>query len=75
MPSLKITPTVWNRVKNNQYVGSWKVYYRIHRLGTQLQSHASSPDPPKGLPLFKARFATSDHVIRPGVLQILCNIT
>jgi chemotaxis protein histidine kinase CheA len=74
MPSLKITPTLWNRLKNNQLLGCRKVYYRIHRLGTLLQSHASSPDPPIGL-LLLVRFAASDYVIHPTAFQILCKIT
>jgi len=48
MPSLKITPTLLNRVKNNRLLSCRKVYYPIHRLGTLLKSHASSPDPPIG---------------------------
>jgi hypothetical protein len=64
---IKITPTLWKRVKNNQLLGCRKVYYRI-------QSHASSPDLPKGLLLFKDRFATSDHAIHLAVFQIQCNI-
>jgi hypothetical protein len=75
MPSLKIIPTPWSRVKNNQLLGCRKVYYRIHRQGTLLQPEASSPEPPTGLQLFKIRFATSDHVIHPAVFQILCKIT
>jgi len=75
MPSLKITPTLWNRVKNNQLLGCRKAYYRIHRLVTLLQSDASSPEPPTELLLFQVRFTTSDHVIHPGVFQILSNIT
>jgi hypothetical protein len=74
VPSLKITPTLRNRVKNNHFLGCPKVYYRIHRQGTILQPDASSPDPPIGLLLFRARFASPDHVTHAAVFQILCNI-